>query len=87
MMQDELTDYLERTEQMKRKSKKINAIGTSDEIESLKDQEWNWQYDQDWSTWICMAVPAAKRQRTDDDDDSGGAGAPGKGDESLKGKR
>ena len=31
MMQDELTDYLERTEQMKRKSKKINVVWTSEE--------------------------------------------------------
>ena len=44
-MQDELTDYLERTEQLRNRGKKNNAVGTQEGAGDTNENEWDWQFD------------------------------------------
>ena len=72
-MEEELTDYIDRTEQRKREKKRIGAVTSPSDDKTVDDKtekpdktedvDWKYEWDSSYGAWICMAVPSAKRPK------------------------
>lgn len=75
-------DHLQKIDQKRTARKFVKQVGKKGEEEGEEENPfdrmedkvdgWEWSWNSEWGSWVCTAVPAAKRQRTEDNPSSSG---------------